>query len=434
MKMSTEQEEAEAAESARTDAAAMENLLNELPSDTPAPAPEPEPPPPAEPPPQPPAEPPQPPADLKPKDTPADQDDFEKDLGSDKYELPAGATKQSREIIKIVKGQATEQHNLYKNERTAHEKLQREHAELQTKLVAAAKDSEELARYKPIVERLAIETNPKFNAEYDGRIAAKENEIITKLVQWGLPEKTAEYIMRSGGPAYFSGDSASQTEVESEDGSGREVRMSHKEFWEKRIVSQLSEQNQSSIRLAFDDEIRLKDAKDAHLRKALSNREEYFKTLEADQKKEQESFKAAVTKELESQRKELGEIANEREIPKDAAPELRKEIEAHNALIKDAVTKFDNFFFDTSPQALVKKSIGGLLLDHVKTLLAQKDAKIAAVQAQLDALQKKWDASVKAAKTSHRQSVQQQAKPISGIETETNDGARMEKMLQELPA
>jgi hypothetical protein len=249
----------------------------------------------------------------------------------------------------------------------------------------------------------------------------------------GLPEKTAEYIMKAGGPAYFSKDATSQTPVEDEE-SGKDIQMSHKKFWEERVMNQLSHDDRRTIQLAFDDELRIKDARDAALRGALANRDQYFKDMEAQSKKNESEFKEAVTKQLEVQRKELGDIALEREIPKDAPPELRKEIEAHNAVIKDASQKFDKFFFDTSPEALVRKNLGGLLLEHMKTLLAQKDAKTAAVQAKLDALQKKWDASKEAANTSRRQSVQQQAKQVQGIETEADDGRRMEKLLEQLPA
>jgi hypothetical protein len=51
-----------------------------------------------------------------------------------------------------------------------------------------------------------------------------------------------------------------------------------------------------------------------------------------------------------------------------------------------------------------------------------------------EAVDKKWNASLKAANTSNRVSVQQQpTKPLSGIEQERNDGKRMEMLMEQLP-
>lgn len=436
MKMTTEQEESEAEKAAESDAAAMQKLLGEIPAppdEEQAPPPEKEEqPPPADKPPPPPAEPPPPPADVKPKDTPADQDDFEKEIESDKYELPEGSTRQAREVNKLLKQQATAEHRAHREAATIKETLARENDELKAKITAAAKDQEDLGRIRPILETIAIERDPHFNDNFARRVSEIEMPLMERIVSWGLPPETADYIMKAGGPARFSKDSVGT--CPGTDANGNAVTMSHKEFWEKSIVGQLNRDRQDSIRRAFDDVHRVADARDAALRHALSNRQQYFKGLEEESKKKQETFKANVTKELEAQRKELGELAAEREIPKDASEEQRKAIEVHNTRVKDASQKFEKFFFDTSEPALVRKALGGLLLEHMKGLLAEEAAKTAAVQASFDELQRKWDASKKAANTSHRQSVQQQAKPDGGIEFEKNDGLRMDKMLEELPA
>jgi hypothetical protein len=209
--------------------------------------------------------------------------------------------------------------------------------------------------------------------------------------------------------------------------------MSHQDFWEERVLKNLSDENKDKLRLAFDDQTRVREARDAAMRHALGNREQYFKDMEAQSKVEQEKFKVEINKELQRQVQGLGDIVNEQKIPENATPAERESIEEHNAAIREARSNFEKFFLDTSYQALVTKSLGGLLLKHMTKLLGQKDAKIAAADARFDEVNKKWQASLKSANTSHRQSVQQQAAPVKGLEYERNDGLRMEKMMQELP-
>lgn len=437
MKMTTEQEEAETAKAAETDTAAMEKLLSETLDAKPPDEPPPQeahdeppaaaaPPAPVEPPPSAP-----PPAGAPPASEP---DEFEKELESPKYELPAGATRQAREINKAVKHTAREQYSLRKAAETASAQFQKENEELKKSAAAAAQEHEELERLRPIVETIAIERDPRLNERFGTEMARIDNRLITSLMKFGLTKETADYIMQHGGPARFSRDTVSQVEAEPEHAGGNPVQMSHKQFWDERVVKQLSEDNKRSIKLAFDDELRLKEWHDAELRSKLSNREQYFKDLEQESKANQEKFQAACKTELDGQLKELGDLVKERTIPTNATPEQRQRIESYNTMIREAASKFDATFFDTSPKALVRKNLGGLFLDNMKTLIAIKDAEIAEEKAAREAIEKKWNASLKAANTSSRQSVQQQAKPLEGAHFDKNDGARMEKMMMDLPA
>jgi hypothetical protein len=439
MKLTTEQEEAEAARAAETDAAAMEKLLSETPADEPEPTPTPEPepaaPPPADEPKPPPADkpPPEPAAEIKPKDTSLEPDDFEKDLQSDKYEPPAGTTRHSRDIIKAVKDHATREHRLYRETAVAKEALEKQQQELQKQIAAGAADRAELDRLRPIVETFAIERDPRLNERFGTEMSKIDHRIIVNLVNHGLSKETAEYIMKHGGPTQFSRDSVSQVEAEAEHAGGTPVQMSHKQFWDERVVKQLSEEGHRPVKLAFDDETRLKEWRDGELRSRLSNREQYFKDLQEESKRNEEGFKAECKKELDLQLKDLGDLAKPKTIPADATPEQKKRLETYNQMVSDATAKFDTTFFDTSPRALVKKNLGYLMLESLKIFVEMKDAEIAEERSAREAIQKKWDASLKAANTSHRQSVQQQPKPIEGVQAEKNDGRRMEMMLEQLP-
>src|SRR5215469_984604 len=415
--MTTEQIEAEAAKAAETDAAAMDKLMAEtLDAQPPPPTDEPPPPEPKTeetPPPEPKAEPPSPepkaePVTAKPKDTPAELDDFQKDLASSKYDLPAGSTRHAKELNKILKGHADDQHKLYLGERTARETLAKEIDQLKAQVAQGTKDREELDRFRPIVETLAIEQNPNLNARYNAEMSQINSRLMQTLRAGRLPKETADYIMENGGPAYFSKDSVSQVEAEPEYEGGPAIKMSHKEFWEKRVVGELNNESKDSIRLAFDDALRVREARDAQLRTALSNREEYFKNLEAESKKQETAFKAACQKQLDTKLKDLGDIAKERPVPADATPEQKQRIESYNAVIKDATAKFDPYFLNTAPEALVNKALGGLLLDAMPKLLELEKAETAFWKEKHDALQKKWDTTKRASNTSNRQSVQQQ--------------------------
>ena len=445
MKLSTEQEEAEAAKAAETDASAMDKLMAETLDQQPQPEPEPEsaPEPESQPPPpkpeeKPPEKPPEPAApepaaaEVKPKEP--ELDDFQKELASAKYDLPAGATRHTKELQKILKGHADERHRMYLGERTQREGLEKENQNLKAQLIQAAKDKEELDRFRPIVETLAIETNPNFNADFNRQIAQKETEVVQKLMACGLDEETAKYIMQNGGPAYFSKDSVSIVDAQNEDDEkAPPIRMTHRDFWEQRVVRNLSDDNKTSVRIAFDDEIRLKEGRDAMLRNALSNRQKYFADLQEQSKKNEEAFKAEVTKQLELQRKDLGDFAVEKPIPKDATPEQTKRIEGYNQIVRDAVANFEPLFFNTAPEALVKKGIGGVLLPAAKLAFAIKDEEIAYWKGKFEESDRKWKASKNAANTSQRQSVQQQAKPLTSP-YEPNDAKRMEQLLENLPA
>jgi hypothetical protein len=155
--------------------------------------------------------------------------------------------------------------------------------------------------------------------------------------------------------------------------------------------------------------------------------------LQEQSKKNEEAFKAEVTKQLELQRKDLGDFAVEKPIPKDATPEQTKRIEGYNQIVRDAVANFEPLFFNTAPEALVKKGIGGVLLPAAKLAFAIKDEEIAYWKGKFEESDRKWKASKNAANTSQRQSVQQQAKPLTSP-YEPNDAKRMEQLLENLPA
>jgi hypothetical protein len=256
---------------------------------------------------------------------------------------------------------------------------------------------------------------------------------MTNLVNNGLEEETAKYIMAHGGPSHFSRDDNSQVDAAPERKGDPAISMSHKRFWEERVLNQLSEENQRPIKLAFDDETRVKEWRDSELRSKLSNREQYFKDLEDQSKKHEETFKSECKKQLDTQLKNLGDLVKEKTIPVDATPEQKEMLENYNRVVQDATAKFDSEFLNTTPEALIRKNLGGLFLDNMKSLLAMKDAEVAEMRVQRDAIQKKWDASLKAASTSNRQSVQQQSRPLEGAQFEKNDGLRMEKMMENLP-
>lgn len=448
MRLTTEQKEAEAEESMAKDAAAMEKLLTEN-LDQPQPPPEDEAPPPPEgeqpPPPEekPAAEQPPPPKEKPPEGKPPEQppdgaapppepDDFEKELESSKHELPSGATRQAKEVIKAVKLTARGEHTKWRAAETARLTAEKEAQELKERVEAAAKDQEELGRLRPIVETFAIERDPRLNARFSGELTKINHRIMTNLLAHGLEKESADYIMQNGGPSAFSKDSVSQVEAAPEHKGGNPIQMSHKQFWEERVMKQLNPDNQRPIKLAFDDELRLKEWRDSELRSRLSNRDQYFKDLEEESKKQEETFKVACKTALDTQMKDLGDIVKEKPIPSDAAPEVKKRIEGYNKVVREASAKFDPLFLDTSPEALVKKNLGALFLDNIKTLLALKDDEITSERTAREALQKKWDASLRAANTSNRQSVLQQPKPLEG-QFEKNDGRRMEQMMEKLP-
>jgi hypothetical protein len=434
MQLTTEQSEAEAEKAAATDAEAMGKLMEET-----LEAEHQEPPPPeAEQHEQPPAEtkPAEPPAaEAKPaEDKPPELDEFEQDLDSAKYDLPAGATRQAKEVNKAVRQTAREEHSRWRNAEQARLEAERKAKELEEKMGTAAKDREELDRLRPIVETFAIERDPQLNARFNTEMQKIDHRILTNLRNHGLSKETAKYIMEHGGPAQFSKDSVSKVDAEPEYDGGPEIKMSHKQFWQERVMKQLNEDHQRPIKLAFDDELRLKEWRDGELRSRLSNREQYFKNLEEESKRSEETFKTECKNALDNQLKDLGDLVNEKTIPADASPELKQQLESYNRVVRDAKAKFDSYFVDRSPAALVKKSLGGLFLDNIKTLVALKDAEIAQERSAREALQKKWDATRSAANTLNRQSVQQQAKPLESQQPfERNDGRRMEQMMQQIP-
>jgi hypothetical protein len=431
MQLTTEQSEAEAEKAAMTDASAMDKLMAET-LDQPPPMPEPETPPPAEP---------EKPKTEEPKkeekaptpepaaaEKPPELDEFEKELESEAYNLPAGATKRAREINKLLKQKANEKHRAFRDSGVKITSLETTNKELEAKLAEAAKYKEELDRYRPIVETMAVEQDPNLNINFRNEMAKIDHRIMTTLAGAGLDKETAKYIMENGGPSYFSKDDVSRTAVK--DGP----EMTHREFWQKEIIDKLNEERRESLDRARGDAGRAKDDYDATVRSRLANREQYFKDVEEQSKKNEENFKAECLKELNSQREELGDFAKEKTLPANATPEEKKSIEAHNAIIKEATEKFDAEFLDTTPKALVRKALGSLYVPAAKAAMAQAHAERDFWKGKHDELQKKWNASLKAANTSHRQSVQQQPKPLEGEGFIKDHGLRMEKMMEGLPA
>lgn len=227
------------------------------------------------------------------------------------------------------------------------------------KLAEQTKELEELRNFRRAAD---IENDPAFKASYDGKIEANNTLILTKLTEAGMSPENVAAIKEMGG-------------VEAVD-------------WDP-IMDKLNPALRHLISAKLGQNIELRDARKEAVDAA---------------RKEPSKFESQRS---ETQARVLTESANtflskmgwsaEKQIPANATPAQKAEVEAHNKIARDAQDLVKSALKDYSPEAYAELAVGTASAIRWKsqatTLQASLDAATTEHKTALDTVTKERDAA-----------------------------------------
>lgn len=274
--------------------------------------------------------------------------------------------------------------------------------EQQKQVEALTKEVEELRNFRRASD---IENDPGFKSEYDGKIDANNNLILAKLAEAGMsPEQI---------------DAAKKLGVENVD-------------WDP-LLPKLSPALRHLISAKLGANVELRDAKAAAVDAA---------------RKEPSKFE---TQRREVQARTLTETANsfltkmswtaEKQVPANATPEQKAEIDAHNKTAKEAQALIQTALKDYSPETFAELAVGTAAAHKFKAdflaLKATSEAAAAKFKTDLDSVTKERDAFKseldkikKAGRTHVRQGSGQPAPVVDPFSTNGSDA--LDKLRNEI--
>lgn len=242
-------------------------------------------------------------------------------------------------------------------------------------------------------QTFGVENDPQFNSEFETAINDREGAAIGLLRQWRiLPDGAAKYVLENGGANQFRySKELMPPNFKNDDGTP----MTHSGYWTKYVQPNLSPDRQEELNDIFGEIRAIRRERDARLEDIRANRENYIKDRTEQTAKLQTDWKGRANARAAALITEFGDEAKAKVIPPDATPEQRAAIEKHNARVITAaneskkiaaeIFKSPEVFVETIMHAIRGKALGDILKER-DTTLAARDATIADLQKQLDAI------------------------------------------------
>lgn len=263
-----------------------------------------------------------PPTPPEPKDDPAPPAPEPPKDNLDEVELPPYTKPNTRDQFAEVKKRARD---TIAAKEAEIEKLRKEREEFEQKASAAlppesAKELEELRNFRRSVD---IENDPGFKSQFEGKIEANNDSILTKLKEVGMSDAQIDQIKKLGGPDQVDWDSI----------SGK-IPAQLKRFIDAKLV-----QNQD-----------LRDERAAAVEKARKDPNVF-------EKQRQETQAATLTKSANEYMSQFAWTAV-KPVPSNATPEQKAKIEADNALATEAQKTVQAALKDYSPEVFAELAVG----------------------------------------------------------------------------
>lgn len=285
---------------------------------------------------------------------------------------PKGMSPKSAEGWEALKGRAADAYKEIKVLQGRIDTLTKSGAdpELKTKLEALEKEANELREFRQMIE---IEEDPQFQKEFSEKLEKADTTLLDFLVndpKLGLSKEVADGLKKAG--------------LDSEDGQAtlneilNAVQKTGNVLLFERVKSEILKRNG------------VVDEKVARSSKLREQRDAFFAEHNGKQAAEIKEFQTRGDAHLN--KIATGEWCNFKDVPKDATPEQKAAIDAHNKRVKEDIQPR---FFEAiqkaharDPETLVDAVYAMFERDEFKTQIAAKDKELAAAQKRIGELEK----------------------------------------------
>lgn len=289
-------------------------------------------------------------AKKKADDAAAKKDDF------DAIEFPPHSKPKATESFEKVKTLARERISAATKERDElKEKLTK--AEEAAKGGLSAEHKKELEELRSFRQKMDVEADPSFK-QWDTKITENLASVTAKLKAHGFTEEHFKQIEKLGGIAQVN--------------------------WEgvEKLPSNLKKYIENKI---FENED-LGEKKKAAIEAAKKNAGEFLAARQKESEVSSETFTKEATTEFEAFVPKM-EWLVEKSVPKDAKPEEKAAIDAHNALVKEVREDVAEAIADNSPKMRAILAVGWAQLKKLRVenaaMIVQKDARISTLEKEL---------------------------------------------------
>lgn len=246
--------------------------------------------------------------------------------------------------------------------------------------------SEEATRYR---RRYDWEKDPEVTEKYRAPIKASETTINETLKRHGFTDATLKIIDEAGGFAEFSrGRQLFPVNVPDPENPGQ-TKLEHRSAADlaRSWLAGIPVADAEAIKASLGHQQLLRAEEQAARTKAEAEANQFYESREATTRKAQEEAKATQERMAKEYEAWLGEtetkteFLRDREIPDNADEAQRKSVEEYNAFAKqlrDGLRKHP-----TTPQDYQQLKLDAAEAHHLRRLSGEKDARIAALEAQL---------------------------------------------------
>jgi autonomous glycyl radical cofactor GrcA len=305
-------------------------------------------------------------------EAPKTQDDFETNLS--KFKAPDGSHPNFSKGMDELKKISHEEHSKRIETETKLQELTTKLADYEKKInegVIPEKIQKELEESRQWRREMDLKNDPDFVNNYVKPIQEANKDIMSLLKSAGLKEDTEKFIEENGGLLDMSQSDAAANDNQTLAEWVNDVLLPKTPLvFRNRIIAKLTG--------AMD----VMERGNKELSDWQSNSKERW---EAKQLKVREGFIKGQTKALS----EIGDLAKPRQIPSDATPELRAEIDTHNNRLRTAEKRFNEYLQqgnnpEMHGEILVKATQADLLMGwnkELQTKLAAAEKRISEIKA-----------------------------------------------------
>lgn len=312
----------------------------------------------------------------------------------------AAGYKALKEVAKRERGETLK-------ERQARESAEKERDELREKLKNPALPEDvqkELEELRKMRRDRNIEDDPEFNQKYKAKLTEHETKALEILVDAGLNAKTAEWVKSRGGIIAMS-----KSKAKMPDG-----QMTEMEWVEDVVLPKTPAVHRERVMRRIADALELADEMGTEIEKAKA---------EAPQRKEAQL--KAVQKMFEEGKDEalaaLGDMAKPKDIPADATPEVKAQIEKHNERVKKAEKRFTEMLAQSqNPKEAAKVLVMASRSEYLDDFTKDQEAELEKTRKALADLQERYDKVKSSGNHSHSTaaappSTKAAAKPLTQV-------------------
>lgn len=214
-----------------------------------------------------------------------------------------------------------------------------------------------------------IEKNPEFIEKYS-KPAAEGAESLVKQLQAisgnTLPQQIADNIASKGASSYPDG-------------------------WWEALLNKLPRFQRAAVESQLVKQLGLEASRDSAKKEMSGNAEKYVKLQEEQTQKQVQEWSAAAHQEGMKIMQEEGDWVKEKQIPENASPEVKRQIEEHNNKLKgyvQKITDYVNAVYTRDPVSVTRAGFAMFKAEHLKAENEAITKERESLKAEVDELRK----------------------------------------------